>query len=140
MSEVQTHFALYSPALKVETDAPKQRGGGAASGHKDGPRGAAGHLPPAPLTYRGSGCEWVGWPSSPPLPGSPRTHLPIFVVDKDVAGAVVLQVGDLQAVGVAYLGWLEGGVQMLDLHDGLGLLGLEARVGLWVLTVLCGLG
>lgn len=50
--------------------------------------------------------------------------LPVLVVDEDVAGAVVLQVGDLQAVGVADLGWLEGGIQMLDLHDGLGLLGV----------------
>jgi len=49
------------------------------------------------------------------------------VVDEDVAGTVVLQVGDLQAMRVADLGWLEGGVQMLDLHDSLGLLGLEAR-------------
>lgn len=97
-------------------------------------------MDPEGLLGRGSGCEWVGRPSSPPLPGSPRTHLPVFMVDKDVAGAVVLQVGDLQAVGVANLGWLEGGVQMLDLHDGLGLLGLEARVGLWVLAMLCGLG
>lgn len=62
-----------------------------------------------------------------PRRGQPGTHLPVLVVDKDVAGAVVLQVGDLQAMGVADLGRLEGGVQMFDLHDGLGLLGLEAR-------------
>lgn len=66
------------------------------------------------------------WTPAHPSAG-PRTHLPILVVNKDVAGAVVLQVGDLQAVGVANLGWLEGGVQMFNLHDGLGLLGLEAR-------------
>lgn len=51
-------------------------------------------------------------------------HLPILVIDEDVAGAVVLQVGDLQAVGVANLGRLEGGIQVLNLHDSLGLLGL----------------
>lgn len=48
--------------------------------------------------------------------------LAILVVDKDVASAIVLQVGDLQAVGVADLGWLEGGIQVLNLHDSLRLL------------------
>lgn len=83
----------------------------------------------------------MGWTASPSPPTvvptkTPRIlatvhrsqaspgHLAILVVDKDVASAVVLQVGDLQAVGVADLGWLEGGIQVLNLHDSLRLLSL----------------
>lgn len=55
---------------------------------------------------------------------SARAYLAILVVDKDVAGAIVLQVGDLQPMRVANLGRLESGVQVLHLHDGLWLLGL----------------
>lgn len=42
------------------------------------------------------------------------------MVDKDVPGAVVSQVSNLQAVGVAYLSRLERGVESLDLHHRLG--------------------
>lgn len=42
------------------------------------------------------------------------------MVDKDVPGAVVSKVGDLQAVGVAYLSRLERSVQSLNLHHRLG--------------------
>ena len=64
------------------------------------------------------------------------------MVDKDVAGAVVLQVGDLQAVGVAHLGWLEGRIQVLNLHDGLRLLGLWRKASgdprqCWGLNTCC---
>lgn len=51
-------------------------------------------------------------------------HLSIAVVNEDVPCAVVLQVGDLQAAGVADLGWLKGGVQGLDFHHRLGIPGL----------------
>lgn len=54
-------------------------------------------------------------------------HLSIFVIDEYVPGAVVLQVGDLQAVGGADFGRLEGGVQGVYLHDGFGLSGLEGK-------------
>ena len=51
------------------------------------------------------------------------------MVDEDVSSTVVFQVGDLQAMRVTDLGRLEGGIQMLDLHDGLGLLGLGSKAG-----------
>lgn len=47
-------------------------------------------------------------------------HLRVAVVDKDVPGAVVSQVSNLQAVGVAYLSRLERSVQSLNLHHRLG--------------------
>lgn len=54
-------------------------------------------------------------------------HLSIFVIDEYVPGAVVLQVGDLQAVGDADFRRLEGGVHGVYLHDGFGLSGLEGK-------------
>lgn len=54
-------------------------------------------------------------------------HLSIFVIDEYVPGAVVLQVGDLQAVGGADFRRLEGGVQGVYLHYGFGLSGLERK-------------
>lgn len=52
-------------------------------------------------------------------------YLSILVINKNVPGAVVLQVGELQAVGGADLGWLERCVQRTDLHDGFWLSGLQ---------------
>ena len=49
------------------------------------------------------------------------------MVDKDVPCAVVFQVGDLEAAGVADLSWLEGGIEGLDLHHRLGVPGLWRR-------------
>lgn len=54
-------------------------------------------------------------------------HLSIFVIDEYVPGAVVLQIGDLQAVGGADFRRLEGGVQELYPHYGFGLSGLEEK-------------
>lgn len=51
-------------------------------------------------------------------------HLSIAVVDKDVPCAVVFQVGDLQAAGVANLGRLEGGIEGLNFHHRFGISGL----------------
>lgn len=51
--------------------------------------------------------------------------LSITVVDKDVPCAVVFQVGDLQATGVANLGWLEGGIEGLNFHHRFGIPRLE---------------
>lgn len=47
--------------------------------------------------------------------------LSVAVVDEDVPCAVVFQVGDLQAAGVADLRRLEGGVEGLDFHHGFGI-------------------
>lgn len=52
-------------------------------------------------------------------------YLSILVINKNVPGAVVLQVGELQAVGGADLGRLERCVQRADLHDGFRLSGLQ---------------
>lgn len=49
------------------------------------------------------------------------------MVDKDVAGAVVFEVGDLQAVGVSYLLRLEGCVHGVHLQYCFGLLSLQER-------------
>ena len=49
------------------------------------------------------------------------------MVNKDVPGAVVLQVGDLQPMGVCHLGWLEVGIQSVDLHHSLGLPSLRSE-------------
>lgn len=48
-------------------------------------------------------------------------YLSITVIDKDVPCAVVFQVGDLQAAGVANLGRLEGGIEGLDFHHRFGI-------------------
>lgn len=72
--------------------------------------------------------ETGSWPGDPLDQPPTHAHLPILVVDKDVSSAIVLQVGDLQTMGVTNLSWLEGCIQVLDLHDGLGLLGLQNRV------------
>lgn len=47
--------------------------------------------------------------------------LSVAVVDKDVPCAVVFQVGDLQAAGVANLGRLEGGIEGLNFHHRFGI-------------------
>lgn len=52
-------------------------------------------------------------------------YFSITVVDKDVPCAVVFQIGDLQAAGVANLGWLEGGIEGFDFHHCLGIPGLD---------------
>lgn len=46
------------------------------------------------------------------------------MVDEDIPCAVVFQVGDLQAAGVADLGRLEGGIEGLDFHHRFGIPGL----------------
>lgn len=51
-----------------------------------------------------------------------QTHLAVFVVDEDVPGAVVFQVGDLKAVGIPDLLRLEGGVDGVHLDHCFGLL------------------
>lgn len=45
-----------------------------------------------------------------------RLYLAALVVQEDVAGDVVLQVGDLKAVGVANLLWLEAGIYGVHLN------------------------
>lgn len=52
-------------------------------------------------------------------------YLSILVINKDVPCAVVLQVGDLQAVGGADLGWLECCIHGTDLHYRFWLSGLQ---------------
>lgn len=47
------------------------------------------------------------------------------MVDEDVAGAVLFEVGDLQAVGVSDLLGLEGGVDAVDLDCRFRLLRLK---------------
>lgn len=47
------------------------------------------------------------------------------MVDKDAAGAVVFEEGELQAVGVPRLLWLEGGVDGVHLDHCFGLFSLE---------------
>lgn len=53
------------------------------------------------------------------------SDLAVLVVEEDVAGAVVFEVGDLQAVGVSDLLRLEGGVDAVHLDHSFGLLGLR---------------
>lgn len=53
------------------------------------------------------------------------THLPILMVHKDIPGAVVLQVGDLQTVRGADFSRLESSVHTVDLHYRFGLSGLQ---------------
>ena len=43
------------------------------------------------------------------------------MIDKDVPCAVVFQVGDLQATGVANLSRLEGGIEGLNFHHRFGI-------------------
>lgn len=50
-----------------------------------------------------------------------QCDLSVAVVDKDVPCAVVFQVGDLQAAGVANLGRLEGGIEGLNFHHRFGI-------------------
>lgn len=49
------------------------------------------------------------------------------MVDKDVPGAVVLQVCDLKAVGSADFSRLEGGVHRIYPHYGFRLSGLQKK-------------
>lgn len=55
----------------------------------------------------------------------PWLYLSVLVINKNVPGAVVLQVGELQAVGGADLGRLECCVHRTDLHYRFGLSGLQ---------------
>lgn len=89
------------------------------------------HIDPRSPVKGPGGVGW--WPlgsSETAWQPGPCTHLPILMVNEDVSCAVVPQVCDLQAVRVAYLGRLKGRIQMLDFHDGLGLLGLGSGQGL----------
>lgn len=52
-------------------------------------------------------------------------YFSVTVVDKDVPCAVVFQVGDLQAAGVADLRWLESGIEGLNFHHRLWIPGLN---------------
>lgn len=63
-----------------------------------------------------------GWHRCVHSPSFRQTHLAVFVVDEDVPGAVVFQVGDLKAVGVPDLLRLEGGVDGVHLDHCFGLL------------------
>lgn len=54
-----------------------------------------------------------------------RAHLSILMVNKDVPGAVVLQIGDLQAVGRADFCRLENGIDTIYLHCCFRLFGLQ---------------
>lgn len=56
------------------------------------------------------------------------SYLRIAVEDKDVSCAVVFQVGDLQAAGVADFSRLEGGIEGLNFHHRFGVSGLHRRV------------
>lgn len=49
------------------------------------------------------------------------------MVDEDVAGTVVLEVGDLHAVWVSYLLWLESCIDGVHLDDCFGLLSLQGQ-------------
>lgn len=57
-----------------------------------------------------------------------RAYFSITVVDKDVPCAVVFQVGNLQATGVADLGWLEGGIEGLNFHHCFRISGLDGEI------------
>lgn len=46
-----------------------------------------------------------------------QTDLAVIMVDEDVAGTVVFEVGDLQAVGVSYLLRLEGCIDGVHLDN-----------------------
>lgn len=63
-------------------------------------------------------------PPTTPSRGS-APHLSILMVNKDIPSAVVLQIGDLQAVGDAYFCRLESGINSIDLHYRFGLSGLQ---------------
>lgn len=52
-------------------------------------------------------------------------HLAIVVVDKNVAGAVVSEVRDLQAVGVSNFLWLEGCIDGIHFNHGFWFLCLQ---------------
>lgn len=58
-------------------------------------------------------------------------HLAVRVVNKDVPCAVVVQIGDLQPVGIAYFGRLKGSIEGVDFHRRLRLpcLGTKEEVG-----------
>lgn len=55
-------------------------------------------------------------------------HLAIVMVDKDVAGAEVFEIGDLQAIGISYLFRLEGCIDCVHFDYCLGLLSLPERM------------
>lgn len=67
-------------------------------------------------------CDTLSIPLAMSLPSlCSIAHLSFAVVDKDVSCAVVFQVGDLQATGVANLGRLEGGIEGLNFHHCFGI-------------------
>lgn len=75
---------------------------------------------------------------SPSLKGSSWTlpcvgYLCVAVEDKDVSCAVVFQVGDLQAAGVADLSRLEGGIEGLNFHHCFGVSSLHRE---WAISLL----
>lgn len=55
---------------------------------------------------------------------STRAHLSILMIHKQIPHALVVQVGDLQAVSMADLLWLENCIQVLHGDDRFGDLGL----------------
>lgn len=67
------------------------------------------------------------------------------MVDKDVAGAVVFEVGDLQTVGVSDFLGLEGGIDGVHFEYCFGFSGLQqerevggrARAGMCVCVLVC---
>lgn len=50
------------------------------------------------------------------------------MVDEDISGAIVFEVGDLQAVGVSYLLWLEGCIDGVYFYHCFGLLSLQETI------------
>lgn len=55
------------------------------------------------------------------------SHLPTFVIHKQVPDVAFSPVGDLQPVGVPYLLRLKGGIQVLDADDSFGVFTLKKR-------------
>lgn len=49
-----------------------------------------------------------------------NAHLTALMVDKEVPGVFLLHIGDLEAMLVAYLLWLEGGIQIPHWDDRFG--------------------
>lgn len=75
-------------------------------------------------------CDTLSIPLAMSLPSlCSIAHLSVAVVDKDVPCAVVFQVGDLQATGVANLGRLEGGIEGLNFHHRFGIPSLGGGEG-----------
>lgn len=77
------------------------------------------------ISWRERAEDTGGWEERASQGQRSRQYFAAVVVDEDAAGAVVFEVGDLQAVGVSDLLGLEGGVDAVDLDDRLGLLRLQ---------------